>query len=128
MDFKEKRKYKSKWEEYRHGDWRKGSGKTYVTLETEIPGQPDKALQLPDEKTFHKKQVEIEEKIKEIGGSLEEKKTSFEEILDQKKSHLKAGDTGVVPTKELTSKFQRMKVLKEQRQKIYDGQDTATTG
>lgn len=128
MDFKEKRKFKSKWEEYRHGDWRKGSGKTYVTLETEIPGAPDKLLQLPDEAAFHKKQVEVEEKIKEIGHTLEEKKTSFDEILDQKKSHLKAGDTGVVPTKELTSKFQRMKVLKEQRGAIYDAQEVATKG
>ena len=41
MDFKEKRKFKSKWEEYRHGDWRKGSGKTFVTLETIIPEMPE---------------------------------------------------------------------------------------
>jgi len=55
MEYKEKRKFKSKWEEYRHGDWRKGSGKTYVTLETVIPEQPAKLLQLPDEATFRKK-------------------------------------------------------------------------
>jgi len=34
MEFKETKKFKSKWEEYRQGDWRKGSGKTFVTLET----------------------------------------------------------------------------------------------
>jgi len=34
MEFKEKRKFKTKWEEYRHGDWRKGSGKTFVTQDT----------------------------------------------------------------------------------------------
>jgi len=55
MDFKEKRKFKSKWEEYRHGDWRKGSGKTFVTLETEIPAAPEKLLTPPEEKTFHSK-------------------------------------------------------------------------
>ena len=55
MEYKEKRKFKSKWEEYRHGDWRKGSGKTYVTLETVIPEMPAKLLQLPDEATFRKK-------------------------------------------------------------------------
>jgi len=55
MDFKEKRKFKTKWEEYRYGDWRKGSGKTFVTLETEVPAKPEKALQLPEEGVFHKK-------------------------------------------------------------------------
>jgi len=70
---------------------------------------------LPDEAAFHKKQVEIEEKIKEIGNTLEEKKTLFEETLDEKKSSQKAGDTGVVPTKELSQKFARMKELKTRK-------------
>jgi len=55
MDYKEKRKFKSKWEEYRHGDWRKGSGKTFVTIDTEIPQKPEKLLVIPVEKTFHSK-------------------------------------------------------------------------
>lgn len=88
MDFKEKRKFKSKWEEYRHGDWRKGSGKTFVTLETIIPEMPenDNQLKLPDENSFHKRQVEVEEKIKEIGLVLEEKKNQFNDTLGQKKA------------------------------------------
>jgi FlaA1/EpsC-like NDP-sugar epimerase len=49
MDFKEKRKFKNRWEEYRFGDWRKGSGKTFVTLETEIPEQPEKPIVAPDD-------------------------------------------------------------------------------
>jgi hypothetical protein len=56
MEFVEKRKFKSKWEEYRHGDWRRGSGKTYVTLETVIPETPEKLLKPPEEKAFHTKQ------------------------------------------------------------------------
>lgn len=86
MDYKEKRKFKSKWEEYRHGDWRKGSGKTFVTLETEIPAPPEKLLTPPEEKAFHSKQVEVEDRIKEITSTLEEKKTSFEDILGQKQA------------------------------------------
>lgn len=39
---------------------------------------------------------------------------------------LKAGDSGVFNTKELTQKFQKMKELKAERQKIYDAQDEAT--
>lgn len=67
MDFKEKKKFKSKWEEYSYGEWRRGSGKTWVTLETVIPTIPDNLnITAPDEAMFHKKQVEIEEKIKEI--------------------------------------------------------------
>ena len=55
MEFVEKRKFKSKWEEYRHGDWRNGSGKTFVTLETVIPETPEKLLKPPEEKAFHSK-------------------------------------------------------------------------
>jgi hypothetical protein len=84
MEFVEKKKFKSKWEEYRHGEWRRGSGKTFVTLETVIPEQPEKLLQPPEEKTFHTKQKELETKIKEINTGLDEKKTQFDEILAQK--------------------------------------------
>ena len=81
MDFKEKKKFKSKWDEYRNGDWRKGSGKTFVTLETVIPEKPEKLLNPPEEKVFHSKQQEIEARIKEINAILDGKKTEFEEIL-----------------------------------------------
>ena len=67
MELKETKKFKSKWEEYRLGDWRKGSGKTFVTLETKIPPMPEKLLTTPDEAVFHKKLLEIEVKIKSIG-------------------------------------------------------------
>lgn len=66
MDFKEKKKFKSKWEEYRFGEWRKGAGKTFVTIDTVIPSLPEKDITPPDEAAFHKKQVEIETKIKEL--------------------------------------------------------------
>jgi hypothetical protein len=60
MDFKETKKFESKWEEYRYGDWRKdGVSKTYVTLETIIPPLPEKPLNPPDEEAFKKKQAEI---------------------------------------------------------------------
>jgi len=36
---------------------------------------PDKKLTLPDEGAFHKRQADIEERIKEITNNLEEKKT-----------------------------------------------------
>ena len=84
MEFVEKKKFKSKWEEYRFGNWRKGSGKTFVTLETVIPEQPKTLLQPPEEKTFQAKKKEFETKIKEINTGLDEKKTQFEEVLAQK--------------------------------------------
>ena len=74
MEFQEKKKFKSKWEEYRFGDWRRGSGKTFVTLETDIPAMPEKAITAPDEAAFHKKQVEIDEKIKAVFTGIEERK------------------------------------------------------
>ena len=84
MDFKEKRKFKSKWEEYRHGDWRKQRSNTYVTLETVIPELPSKPLSPPDEETYKKKLKELEDKIKDIGSTLDEKKVQFDEILSAK--------------------------------------------
>jgi len=66
MDFKEKKTFTCKYLEYKYGDWRKGSGKTYVTLETVIPEIPENPIIAPDEATFHKKQVEIDEKIKDL--------------------------------------------------------------
>lgn len=92
MEFKETKKFKSKWEEYRLGDWRRGSGKTFVTLETVIPSMPDKLLTPPDEDAFHKKLKEIEEKIKSIGQDLEDKKQEFDGKLKQKIEAQKSGD------------------------------------
>lgn len=84
MDFKEKKKFKSKWEEYRFGDWRKGSGKTFVTLETIIPELPEKPIQAPDEAAFHKKQVELDDQIKALIKNLEDKKSTFQELVEAK--------------------------------------------
>jgi len=60
MDFVEKKKFKSRWEEYRFGEWRKGAGKTFVTIDTVIPTLPEDPWVAPDETAFHKKQVDIE--------------------------------------------------------------------
>jgi len=70
MDFKEKKTFKNKYEEWKFGDWKKGSGKTFVTLETVIPPVPAKLLTKPDEPTFLKKMTDVEDKIKEINASL----------------------------------------------------------
>ena len=127
MDFKEKKKFKSKWEEYRLGDWRRGSGKTFVTLETEIPAMPDKLLTPPDEAAFHKKLKEIEEKIKGIGQDLEDKKAEFDGKLKQKNDAQKAGQgaagEGAPVSTDINKNFQRLGELKKQRKKIYDEQE-----
>ena len=94
MDFKETKKFKSKWEEYRLGDWRRGSGKTFVTLETAIPAKPEKPLSPPDEAAFHKKLKEVEDKIKNIGQDLEDKKTEFDGKLQEKIQARQAGEGG----------------------------------
>jgi len=98
MEFKETKKFKSKWEEYRLGDWRRGSGKTFVTLETAIPAMPEKLLSPPDEAVFHKKLVEIEDKIKSIGQDLEDKKTEFDGKLQEKIQAQKAGEGSAAKT------------------------------
>lgn len=82
FDFKEKKKFSNKWEEYRFGEWRKGSGKTFVTLETEIPELPKNKIEAPDEAAFHKRQVEIDNKIKDMYNELNELKTKFTDFIE----------------------------------------------
>lgn len=82
FDFKEKRKFANKWEEYRFGDWRKGQGKTFVTLETEIPELPKNKIEAPDEAAFHKRQVEIDNKIKDLIKEMGDQKDKFSDFLD----------------------------------------------
>jgi len=55
FDFKETKKYKNKWEEWKHGEWRKRAQKTFVTLETEIPEMPEKLTEKPSQEEFNKK-------------------------------------------------------------------------
>ena len=54
MDFKEKKKFKNKWEEYHYGDWKKFS-RTFVTLDTVIPSLPEKPIPEPAEAEYRKK-------------------------------------------------------------------------
>jgi len=86
MDFKEKKKFKSKWEEYHYGEWKRGSGKTYVTLETVIPAAPEKPTGAPDEAAYRKKKQDIDDSINGINTNLGERKTQFEEVLAQKQA------------------------------------------
>lgn len=122
-EFVEKKKYKSKWEEYRWGEWRKGAGKTFVTIDTEIPTLPEKHITAPDETAFHKKQVEIETKIKEIIKSLEERKSTFSDLLSQKQAHRK-GNPGQFNSTEVKDKISRLKQLNKQNNVIKGEQDS----
>lgn len=76
MDFKEKRQFRNKAEEFFKGDWRKPQPSTYVTLETVIPSLP-KAIAQPDEATFLKRQVELDEKIQALKKGIEDKQSKF---------------------------------------------------
>jgi hypothetical protein len=55
-----------------------------VTVDTVIPSIPEKQITAPDEAAFHKKQVEIDDKIKEVFKSLDEKKLRFQSLIEQK--------------------------------------------
>lgn len=131
MDFKEKKKFKSKWEEYHYGDWKRGSGKTFVTLETVIPEAPA-AIPEPAEADYRKKKQDIDDRIKEINGSINEKKGEFDVILEKKHQHRSGqneteGDEETpVKTMNLKEKFARMKELQGQKKKIYDEVDAIT--
>jgi len=73
-----------------------------------------------------KKMTDVEDKIKEINASLQGKEDEFKEILDLKRVQIKAGDTGVVVSKELGQKFAQMKTLKQERSAIFDKQEKTT--
>lgn len=117
FDFKEKRKFSSKWEEYRYGDWRKGSGKTYVTLETEIPETPEKKIEAPDEAGFHKKIVEIENKIKDLYNERKDQSAKFSDFVEQKKATRTGGPAKTTDQKE---SINRLRELRSQKEAIYE--------
>tara|TARA_B110000285_G_C15058578_1_gene581020 strand:- start:250 stop:747 length:498 start_codon:yes stop_codon:yes gene_type:complete len=133
LDFKEKKKFKSKWEEYHHGDWKRGSGKTYVTLETVIPEAPP-AIPEPAEADYRKKKQDIDDRIKEINDSINEKKSQFDEILEKKHQHrsgqnqTEGDEEAPVKTMNMKEKFARMKELQGQKKKIYDEVDRISKG
>lgn len=78
-----------------------------MTLETVIPPKPDKVINAPDEAAFHKKQLDIEERMKTINNTLEELKTKFETTLAEKHAHRRGndGEGGVIMTADLKKKF-----------------------
>ena len=122
MEFKESKKFKSKWQEYRYGDWRRGSGKTFVTIDTEIPTIPNNKVTLPDEAAFHKKQVEIDAKIKELFKAMGDKSTQFGDLVDQKKTQ-RSGGQGYMST-DMKEKFARINELNKQKKAIYNQVDS----
>jgi len=85
FDFKEKKKFRSVKEEYHYGEWRRLQS-VYVTLETPIPELPAKEITTPDEAAFHKKQIDLENKIKDHYNNVNSLKEQFQELVDQKKA------------------------------------------
>lgn len=120
LDFKETRKFKSKWDEYKNGDWKKHRSNVYVTLETVIPEKPAKPLGPPDEDAYKKKLKDIEDKIKDITKNIDDKRSQFDEILSAKIASNKSGDGTGVHSKEIGLKLKRLGELNKQKQKIFD--------
>jgi len=77
MEFKESKNFKSKFEEWKYGEWRKGTPKTFVTLDTEIPEMPEKITEKPSEEQFKKKEKDIMSKIQDITKGLDQKQEEF---------------------------------------------------
>lgn len=115
FDFKEKKKFKNKQEEYRLGDWRRLPS-VFVTLETPIPELPAKEIATPDEAAFHKKQIELENKIKDHYTAADELKEKFNELVGQKKSQ-REGKQQYEP-KEVRDKRQRFNHVNNEKKRI----------
>lgn len=118
FDFKESKQFKNKWEEYTYGNWKRGTGKTYVTLETVIPEIPKK-IGAPDEAAFHKTLAEVDQKIKNLTGEMTDQKAKFTDTLEQKKSNFNPGEK-VPINMDGKNRNARVRHLKDQKQKIYN--------
>lgn len=123
----ETKTFKSKWEEWRFGDWKKPRPSVYVTLETEIPDMPTDVLKPPDEKAYEAELKALEGKIKGVGKSLEEKKGNFDELLSAKHASQKGGD-GQPVTPAIGEKVKRIRELQAQKKAIRARQDAAVAG
>lgn len=120
FDFKEKKKFKNKQEEYRFGEWRRMPS-VYVTLETPIPELPAKEIATPDEAAFHKKQIELENKIKDHYKNADDLKEKFNELVDQKRSQREGKKT--YEPKETRDKRQRFNQVNNEKKRIREAID-----
>jgi hypothetical protein len=118
FDIVETRKFENKWEEYRYGKWRKGSGKTFVTLETVIPEVPKNKIEAPDEAAFHKRQTEIQNKIKDMFKELGDQTEKFSTIVEQKRATNKG--QSALESGNIKTKLNRLSELNRMRQEILD--------
>ena len=55
-----------------YGIWRRPMKRMYVTNETEIPKAPEKLLKYPDDTSYHKQQVELDEQYDKLNEKLQE--------------------------------------------------------
>lgn len=120
MEVKETRTFKTKWHEFKYGEWRNLRPSVYVTLDTEIPAMPEKVLEKPNEDAYQAKLKELEGKIKDIGKSLEEKKGNFDELLAAKSASQKGADGAPIHTKEIGAKLAKVKELQAKKRQIFD--------
>mmetsp|Transcript_25153 Transcript_25153/g.38965 ORF Transcript_25153/g.38965 Transcript_25153/m.38965 type:complete len:377 (-) Transcript_25153:1212-2342(-) len=123
MDFVETKKFKDKYDEFRNGDWRKGSGKTFVTLETEIPPMPENILEKPNEEAFRKKLAEMSAKINDIHSGIEQKSAQFNDTLTKLKGEGQTEEGEAVPHENLSQKFKQAKEMRDKRNKQQDKVD-----
>lgn len=119
LEFKETKKFKTKAEEFHHGEWRKPLPKTYVTLETEIPEVPAKLTPQPDETTFRKNLLEIDNKINELKTKLHEKIGNIAETKKQKSQTTESGEQSGNPV-ELKKLFALENELQNKKRKQMD--------
>lgn len=97
-------------------------------MDTVIPEAPQ-PIPEPAEAEYRKKKQDIDDRIKEINDSINEKKNQFDEILEKKHQHrsgqnkTEGEDDAPVKTMNLKEKFARMKELQAQKKKIYDEVD-----
>lgn len=89
---------------------------------------PAKPLQKPDEEAFQKKLKDIQDRIKDIGKSLEEKKSQFDETLQAKIHSQKEGEGGQVYSKEIGAKLKIVNELRKKKAEIHSRQDAAIEG
>ena len=78
-----------------------------MTLETEIPELPKNKIEAPDEAAFHKRQVEIDNKIKDLIKDMGDQKDKFTDFLDQKKAN-RQGQNGPAISKDQKQKRSRL--------------------
>lgn len=94
--FKSSRTFRSRYQEYVVGEWRRQRNNLFVTMETIVPPVPKTLREEPDDSKYHLEVARMDAQIEELDGELQDLKAE----LHEKRTSLMDSQQGRAPIRE----------------------------